>query len=137
LIAYVRHPQLAKEGSCFIGTGLTYRENSQPIRVLLVLTQQGFIECKRREEIARLAPVSEHPDPGIFERLEHDLDLIKEQLGKLADPRKMKAGPELDQLIEKTPIVVWLSYSIHGSEYVDAFNWMLLGRTVEEKLASL
>src|SRR5260370_7326083 len=28
----------------------------------------------------------------------------------------MKAGPELDQLTEKTPIVVWLSYSIHGSE---------------------
>ena len=44
------------------------------------------------------------------------LDLIKEQLGKLADPRKLKAGPELDQLIEKMPIVVWLSYSIHGSE---------------------
>jgi hypothetical protein len=44
------------------------------------------------------------------------LDVIKEQLGKLADPRKLKAGPELDQLIEKMPIVVWLSYSIHGSE---------------------
>ena len=44
------------------------------------------------------------------------LDVIKEQLGRLADPRKLKAGPELDQLIEKMPIVVWLSYSIHGSE---------------------
>ena len=44
------------------------------------------------------------------------LDLLKEQLGKLADPRKLKAGPELEQLIAKMPIVVWLSYSIHGSE---------------------
>jgi hypothetical protein len=44
------------------------------------------------------------------------LDEIREELGKLADPRKLKAGPELDQLIEKLPIVVWLSYSIHGSE---------------------
>jgi len=44
------------------------------------------------------------------------LDEIKEELGKLADPRKLKAGHELDQLIEKLPIVVWLSYSIHGSE---------------------
>ena len=44
------------------------------------------------------------------------LEVIKEQLGKLADPRKLKSGPELNQLIEKVPIVVWLSYSIHGSE---------------------
>ena len=44
------------------------------------------------------------------------LDEIKEQLGSLTDPRKLKAGPELDQLIQKLPIVVWLSYSIHGSE---------------------
>jgi hypothetical protein len=41
---------------------------------------------------------------------------IKDQLGRLIDPRKLKAGPELDQLIQKLPIVVWLSYSIHGSE---------------------
>jgi hypothetical protein len=44
------------------------------------------------------------------------LDEIKEDLGKLADPRKLQAGPELDRLIQKVPIVVWLSYSIHGSE---------------------
>ncbi len=44
------------------------------------------------------------------------LDDIKEQLGNLADPRKMKEGPGLDQLIQNLPIVVWLSYSIHGSE---------------------
>jgi hypothetical protein len=41
---------------------------------------------------------------------------IKDQLGSLIDPRKLKAGPEVDQLIQKLPIVVWLSYSIHGSE---------------------
>jgi Zinc carboxypeptidase len=44
------------------------------------------------------------------------LNEIKDQLGSLIDPRKLKAGPELDQLIQKLPIVVWLSYSIHGSE---------------------
>jgi hypothetical protein len=44
------------------------------------------------------------------------LDEIKDQLSVLIDPRKLKAGPELDQLIQKLPIVVWLSYSIHGSE---------------------
>src|SRR5260370_8927326 len=32
--------------------GLSYRENSEAIRVLLVITQQGFVESKRREEIA-------------------------------------------------------------------------------------
>jgi hypothetical protein len=44
------------------------------------------------------------------------LNEIKDQLGSLVDPRKLKAGPELDQLIQKLPIVLWLSYSIHGSE---------------------
>jgi hypothetical protein len=44
------------------------------------------------------------------------LDEIREQLSKLADPRKTVTGTDLDQLISKTPIIVWLSYSIHGSE---------------------
>jgi hypothetical protein len=44
------------------------------------------------------------------------LDDIKQQLGNLADPRKLKTGPELDQLLQNLPIVIWLSYSIHGSE---------------------
>ena len=44
------------------------------------------------------------------------LNEIRDQLGVLIDPRKLKAGPELDSLIQKLPIVVWLSYSIHGSE---------------------
>jgi hypothetical protein len=45
-----------------------------------------------------------------------NLDAIKEQLNKLADPRKLGNGAELDQIFAKTPVVVWLSYSIHGSE---------------------
>ena len=44
------------------------------------------------------------------------LDDIKRQLSDLADPRKLKAGPDLDQIVQNVPIVVWLSYSIHGSE---------------------
>ena len=44
------------------------------------------------------------------------LNEIKDQLAVLADPRKLQSGPDLDQLIQKLPIVVWLSYSIHGSE---------------------
>jgi Zinc carboxypeptidase len=43
------------------------------------------------------------------------LDQIKGQLAKLADPRKPNDG-ELEDLIRTTPIVVWLSYSIHGNE---------------------
>jgi hypothetical protein len=38
---------------------------------------------------------------------------IKEQLAELADPRK---PGDAEDLIHTTPIVVWLSYSIHGSE---------------------
>jgi hypothetical protein len=44
------------------------------------------------------------------------LNEIRDQLGDFIDPRKLKAGPELDSLIQQLPIVVWLSYSIHGSE---------------------
>ena len=44
------------------------------------------------------------------------LDEIKNQLARLSDPRKLGAGPDLDELIQRLPIVVWLSYSIHGSE---------------------
>ena len=43
------------------------------------------------------------------------LDQIKGQLAKLADPRKPNTGDSED-LIRTTPIVVWLSYSIHGNE---------------------
>jgi hypothetical protein len=43
------------------------------------------------------------------------LDQIKAQLAKLADPRKSNDG-DLEDLIRTTPIVVWLSYSIHGNE---------------------
>jgi hypothetical protein len=42
------------------------------------------------------------------------LDAIKDALANISDPRKH--GPEIDDLLRKTPVVVWLSYSIHGSE---------------------
>jgi hypothetical protein len=48
------------------------------------------------------------------ENLAH-LEQIKGQLAKLADPRKPNAG-DLEDLIRRTPIAVWLSYSIHGNE---------------------
>ena len=44
------------------------------------------------------------------------LNEIKDQLALLSDPRKLRTGSDLDQLIQKLPIIVWLSYSIHGSE---------------------
>jgi hypothetical protein len=44
------------------------------------------------------------------------LNEIRDQLALLGDPRKLGAGPDLDQLIQKLPVVVWLSYSIHGNE---------------------
>jgi hypothetical protein len=42
------------------------------------------------------------------------LDAIKDALANISDPRKH--GPEIDDLLRRTPVVVWLSYSIHGSE---------------------
>lgn len=43
------------------------------------------------------------------------LDEIKTNLRKIADPRLLPRTA-LQQLIEKTPAVVWLAYSIHGDE---------------------
>jgi hypothetical protein len=43
------------------------------------------------------------------------LDEIKADLGKLADPRKLK-GDEADKVARSTPVVVWLNYGIHGNE---------------------
>jgi hypothetical protein len=42
------------------------------------------------------------------------LDAIKDALANIADPRKR--GPEIEDLLRNTPVAVWLSYSIHGSE---------------------
>jgi hypothetical protein len=49
------------------------------------------------------------------ENLAH-LERTKEQLANLADPRKPGASADLENVLRTTPIVVWLSYSIHGDE---------------------
>jgi hypothetical protein len=43
------------------------------------------------------------------------LDQIKEHLAELADPRKQN-NADLENVIQTTPVAVWLSYSIHGNE---------------------
>jgi hypothetical protein len=42
-------------------------------------------------------------------------DAIREELGKLADPRDVSSG-ERDRLISALPGVAWMAYSIHGNE---------------------
>jgi zinc carboxypeptidase len=44
------------------------------------------------------------------------LDEIKNNLGKLADPRRIKDDAEVNQIASQTPAVVWLNYGIHGNE---------------------
>ncbi|MBL7075431.1 hypothetical protein ISS37_09370 [candidate division KSB1 bacterium] len=42
---------------------------------------------------------------------------IKGSIAKLADPRKLRGGnKEVYSLIERTPAIAWLAYSIHGDE---------------------
>ena len=44
------------------------------------------------------------------------LDAIQEDISKLADPRKIKSNNEAQQIIDTSPAVAWLMYSIHGDE---------------------
>lgn len=43
---------------------------------------------------------------------------IEEDLHELSDPRRLGANPEAETaaLVEKTPVVVWLSFTVHGNE---------------------
>lgn len=41
---------------------------------------------------------------------------LQADLGKLADPRRLKNDAEADELIAKLPAVAWLAYTIHGDE---------------------
>ena len=41
---------------------------------------------------------------------------IKSSIAKLADPRKLRVKNEAYSLIEHTPAIAWLAYSIHGDE---------------------
>ena len=51
---------------------------------------------------------------------------LKEKIAKLADPRKLSGDGEAKKIIEDTPAVAWLSYSIHGDELssTDAALWV-------------
>jgi hypothetical protein len=44
------------------------------------------------------------------------LEEIRAGVGKLADPRKLKGEAEQQRLLERSPAVAWLAYSIHGDE---------------------
>lgn len=44
------------------------------------------------------------------------LDEIKGNVRRLSNPREAMTDAERDDLIARTPVIVWLSYSIHGDE---------------------
>jgi len=44
------------------------------------------------------------------------LDVIRENIGKLADPRKLDNSSEAKQIIKTTPAIAWMAYAIHGDE---------------------
>jgi hypothetical protein len=44
------------------------------------------------------------------------LDQIQADLARLSDPRKMKSRGEAQTLIENTPAVAWMMYTVHGNE---------------------
>ncbi|MEW6235862.1 MAG: M14 family metallopeptidase [Candidatus Omnitrophota bacterium] len=54
------------------------------------------------------------------------LDEIKAGIQKLFDPRMLKSETEADALIQNTPAVAWMAYSIHGDELssTDAAVWL-------------
>ena len=47
-----------------------------------------------------------------FNRLER----IREDIGKLADPRKLKNKHHAERIINSTPAIAWMAYAIHGDE---------------------
>lgn len=69
------------------------------------------------------------------------LDEIKADIRKLSDPRIVSAG-DVDEIVKKTPAIVWLSYNVHGNEASAseaALNvlWQLASRNDEEMLGYL
>ncbi|MBN1292307.1 MAG: hypothetical protein JXB48_10755, partial [Candidatus Latescibacteria bacterium] len=44
------------------------------------------------------------------------LDTIRENLALLADPRKLLSEDKVQEIIDNTPAVAWMMYSIHGDE---------------------
>lgn len=45
-----------------------------------------------------------------------NLDKIRSDIGKLADPRKLDSPDQAEQISESSPGIAWLLYSIHGDE---------------------
>jgi len=45
-----------------------------------------------------------------------NIDAIQSNMALLADPREGLSGRQSNQIIEQTPAVAWMSYSIHGNE---------------------
>ncbi|MBI4550947.1 MAG: peptidase M14 [Candidatus Latescibacteria bacterium] len=45
------------------------------------------------------------------------LDVIKQNLAKLAETRALASPAAAEQLIEETPAITWLSYGVHGDEH--------------------
>ncbi len=41
---------------------------------------------------------------------------IQAGLGKLTDPRRLKDDAERDRLVQSLPVVVWISFNVHGNE---------------------
>ncbi len=51
---------------------------------------------------------------------------LKERIARLADPRRLSGDGEAEKIIDDTPAVAWLAYSIHGDELssTDAALWL-------------
>lgn len=45
------------------------------------------------------------------------LDTIKANIAKLADPRTLRSDEEAEAIIKSNPLIVWLSYGVHGNEH--------------------
>ncbi|MAD51855.1 MAG: hypothetical protein CMF79_04685 [Candidatus Marinimicrobia bacterium] len=50
----------------------------------------------------------------------NDLDQLRNNLDKLADPRKLDRGQKAEKIIAHTPTVAWMAYAIHGDEISSA-----------------
>ena len=48
------------------------------------------------------------------------IDEIRANIGKLADPRRIKSRSESNRIIKSEPAVAWMSYAIHGDELSSA-----------------
>ncbi len=44
------------------------------------------------------------------------LEELRERMARLADPRRLMPGESPESLVEDLPVVVWLSYNVHGNE---------------------